>query len=288
MGVNTTTDGRRNTSLSVISGLLQAKRLEYLDISGYQAITDLDLSAHAYFKTLKAYGSGLTGIIFANGAPVTTLELPSTLQSLALDSLPNLQASGLNVANEWKSVYSILIRNCDQLQAAPLIFNWYSKKTADNGQCSLFLEGIEWNNVDAASLISLGSIKTAGGTLSVKGIIHLASITPAQVDELKSIFGESCFNQDNEIYITAPDGVFVNGPAEVLEGTTAQYTATIFSDYKGRVEYWLVDSSGSLVGNYNDCTINLSTGLLSTTVVDRTRTIKIRVKHIPTQGAICN
>lgn len=285
MGVNTTTDERRNTSLSVISGLLQAKRLEYLDISGYQAITDLDLSAHAYFKTLKAYGSGLTGIIFANGAPVTTLELPSTLQSLALDSLPNLQASGLNVANEWKSVYSILIRNCDQLQAAPLIFNWYSKKTADNGQCSLFLEGIEWNNVDAASLISLGSIKTAGGTLSVKGIIHLASITPAQVDELKSIFGESCFNQDNEIYITAPDGVFVNGPAEVLEGTTAQYTATIFSDYKGRVEYWLVDSSGSLVGNYNDCTINLSTGLLSTTVVDRTRTIKIRVKHIPTQGA---
>ena len=285
MGVNTTTDERRNTSLSVISGLLQAKRLEYLDISGYQAITDLDLSAHAYFKTLKAYGSGLTGIIFANGAPVTTLELPSTLQSLALDSLPNLQASGLNVANEWKSVYSILIRNCDQLQAAPLIFNWYSKKTADNGQCSLFLEGIEWNNVDAASLISLGSIKTAGGTLSVKGIIHLASITPAQVDELKSIFRESCFNQDNEIYITAPDGVFVNGPAEVLEGTTAQYTATIFSDYKGRVEYWLANSNGTESTTIGDDSINKVTGLLTTGTTNSDRYFNVRVKHFPTQGS---
>ena len=285
MGVNTSVDNRRNTSLSVISGLSQAKRLEFLDISGYQEISAIDLSNHIYFTTLKAYASGLTGVSFANGSPVSSLELPDTLQVLELESLPSLTASGLNIANEWKSIYSISILNCDRLQAAPLIFNWYSKKTAENSRCSLTLSGIEWYEVDAASLILLGNIKIDGGSFSVKGIIHLTSIMPAQVNELKTIFGENCFDPNNDIYIIAPDGVFISGPARILEGTTAQYVATVFSDYKGRIEYWLMDGD-SEKHTYRGATIDRNTGLLTTELVNYNYTARIRAKHIPTQGGV--
>lgn len=286
MGVDTAKDGRRNTSLLAISGLSQATRLEYLDISGYKGITELNLSTHTYLNTLKAFASGLTGLVLANGAPVTIMELPDTMQAIALDNLPSLQASGLKIDNEWKSVISISIRNCKVLQAAPLIFDWYSKKTTDDSQCSLVLDGIEWEKVDAASLINLGNIKKSGGTFSIKGTIHLVSVTPAQVDELKAIFGNNCFNSDNEIFITAPDGVFLAGPAEVLEGANTQYTATVFSDNKGRVEFWLVNSNGTELESIGEDSINKSTGLLTTGLTNSNRNFKIRVKHIPTQGNV--
>ena len=284
MGVNTSTDSRRNTSLSNISGLLQAKRLEYLDISGYQNITYLDLSALAYFKVLKAYESGLTSVTFASGASVDTLELPDSTQTINFDNLPNL-SSGFSIKNFGRNVHSIFIRNCSRLNTKEFIFNWNTNRLTDSASCVVTLDGISWAGVNADDLIALGSIKDAGGTLSLKGMIALVSVNQVQLNNIKRIFGNDCTNLGSSLYIKAPDGVFVTGPAELLEGNSAQYSASVFSDNIGTVEYYLLDGS-SEVSSYNGVTIDKTTGFMTTTIMGSDRVITVRVKHIPTQGAI--
>lgn len=287
MGVDTATDNRRNTSLSDISGLLQAKRLEYLDISGYRNITNLDLSALAYFKVLKAYDSGLTSVTFASGSPISKIELPSSLQSLDLDNLPNLSTSGLSIDNAGKFITYMSIRNCKKLQTANLVFDWNSNKVAEDSQCTLIVEGVNWSNVAPDSLISLGGIKKAGGILSIKGRIRLTTSTQEQINLIREIFGDNCFNADNELYITAPDAVFITGPTEILEGKSATYTATVFSDYTGKVIYrllWL----DSEVTSVNGCSIDEDTGILTTTENRYNGSLIVRAKHFPTKGAVVN
>ena len=284
IGVDTATDARRNTSLSVISGLPQARRLEYLDISGYKSITDLDLSGHNYLTTLKAYESGMTGLTLANGAPVSLLELPSTMQSLILSSLPNLAISGLKI-KDTKALYHINIRNCNKLQVAAVVFNWISNKTTEDRLCTLVLDNINWSNINAAQLISLGGIKDAGGTLSIKGRVRLVSATQEQVSRLREIFGDYCFDKNNELYITAPDAVFVTGPTTLLEGDTAQYLATVFSDYPGEVKYKLV-FNGTETLSANGVTIDEKTGFVTTIETGSTRDFSVRARHYPTQGTV--
>ena len=280
MGVNTGTDSRRNTSLSIISGLSQAKRLEYLDISGYQGITNIDLSTHAYMTTLRAYESGLTGLVLANGSPVTALELPDSMQALSFDSLPNLSA-GFAIKNFGRNLTSIYIRNCPKFDSKTFVFNWNTNKLTEASRCSLTLEGIIWTNVDAVSLITLGNI----GMLSLKGTVVLNSVTLEQLTLLKEIYGDSCTNPDNELFIKAPDGVYLTGPSEILEGDSAQYSASVFSDYYGRVEYCLVNGNSEVL-SYNNATIDAETGLVTTveTGTSYDRTVLVRAKHIPTQG----
>ena len=285
LGVDTATDNRRNTSLSDISGLLKSKRLEYLDISGYQNITNLDLSSLAYFKTLKAYESGLTSVTFASGASVTTLELPDTMQAISFDSLPNLNSSGFNIKNFGRNINNIYIRNCSKLNTRDFIFNWNVNRLTTGASCSVILEGISWAGVNADDLIFLGSIKKEGGTLSLKGMLSLVSVNQEQLNSIKEIFGNDCTTLGSELYIKAPDGVFVTGPTEILEGNSAQYSASVFSENVGSVEYYIYNGS-SEVSSYNGVTIDKITGLVTTTISGSDRTITIRARHIPTQGAI--
>ena len=286
LGVDTATDDRRNTSMYAISGLAQAIRLEYLDISGYQGITNIDLSTHTYLTTLKAYESGLTGIVLANGSPVTTLELPDTMQSIQLDSLPNL-GSGFSIKNYGRNLSSIIIRNCGKFDSSTFVMNWYTNKVVDDNICSLTLEGINWLNVDADTLIVLGGIKKSGGTLSMKGMIVLTEVTLEQITKIKSIFGNNCTNPDNELYIKAPDGIYLTGPSEILKGDSAQYNASVFSEHLGKVRYCLLNGTTETL-SYNNATIDAETGFL-TTIEDNFNVslrIVVRAKHIPTQGAI--
>ena len=221
MGVDTDTDSRRNSSLSVISGLAQATRLEYLDISGYKGITNLDLSKHENLNTFKAFGSGLTSVMFANGSIITKIQLPETIQSIYLDNLPNLSNSGLEIKENGKSIRSIFIQNCSKLNTKTFILNWNLNRIVDDSSCSVEIDGISWGGVNPEDLISLGSIKDSGGKIVLRGLILLTSVTQEQLNSIKRLFGNDCTTPGNELYIKAPDGVFVTGPSEILEGESA-------------------------------------------------------------------
>lgn len=276
---NTNIDSRRNTSLYEISGLSRATMLEYLNIAGYKGITSLDLSGHYFLNTLKAYESGLTGVAFANGGLVRLLELPETLQAFSFENLNELSNSGLKIAGNWSNISSISIKNCPRLSMFDSLVTWYDNKTTDDSACTLVLEGINWTDISAADLIRIGNIKTAGGTFRMTGSIRTGEVTSEQVSQLMSIFGNNCFTPESELYIKALTGIFLAGPAEVLEGEEAYYTAVVFSEFTGKITYFLIS-------DYRDINIDASTGKLTTNLYGSDRTLKVGARFIDLEGGV--
>lgn len=285
LGVDTAGDTRRNTSLSVISGLSSARQLEYLDISGYKGITGIELSDHIYLRTFKAFESGLTGLSLSDSL-ISTLELPASLQALQLDSLEYL-TSGLKVSAGGRSLNSILIRNCSKFDSKSFIFTWNNVRDTVDSLCSVRIEGVNWTGVNVEDLLKLAAIRKNGGNLVLKGRIRLNEVNESQLTELLSIFGNDVTNPDNELYISAPDGIFITGPTEILRGDTVEYKASVFSENPGKIEYCLVDN-GKEVLTANLVTINKETGVLTSeedSLIGTTELL-VRARHIPTWGVV--
>ena len=278
LGVDYTSDARRNTSLNLISGLGNAKKLEVLDIEGYQAITELDLSGLNYLKELHAYASGLTSISLPDGSPVELLELPTSIQGIVLSNANSLTSANLKLQGGWGNIATISIKRCPNLVTDwSLIKNWKDVKTTEDSKCSLTMEGIDWSNVEADDIIALGNIKTAGGVLSLKGIIRMAAVDTAQIAAIKAIYGEHVFVKGGELWFTAPDGVFITGASEVVEGDSVQLYGDIVSENPGTLTWEITSGSGATISQ---------DGLLTTTETGSARTVTLRIKHVPTVGAV--
>lgn len=268
-----------NTTMfnSSISGLSQVKRLEYLDIQGCKGLTTLDLSAHEYFKTLKAYGSGLTSVVFAPGAPVESIELPGSMQAVELKQLPKLNTLSFETLN---NLLSLTVEGCPLVtKSADLVLDWLSSKVADDSECTLILDNIDWKNVSKLVFKRIAAFKSNGGKLSLKGAIYLSAADQEIADLIVSTFGDKVFDKTNELYIYAPDSIFLSGPTSIYAGDTAQFTAVIFSQNKGEVKYYAQTSSSGAVFS-----INQETGKL-TTSESYGYTLTITAVHIPTSGS---
>lgn len=268
-----------NTTMfnSSISGLSQVKRLEYLDIQGCKGLTTLDLSAHEYFKTLKAYGSGLTSVVFAPGAPVESIELPGSMQAVELKQLPKLNTLSFETLN---NLLSLTVEGCPLVtKSADLVLDWLSSKVADDSECTLILDNIDWRNVSKLIFKRIATFKSNGGKVSLKGAIYLSAADQEIADLIVSTFGDKVFDKTNELYIYAPDSIFLSGPTSIYAGDTAQFTAVIFSQNKGEVKYYAQTSSSRAVFS-----INQETGKL-TTSESYGYTLTITAVHIPTSGS---
>lgn len=232
----------RNTSLRIISGLQRAEKLEYLDISGYEGITSLNLLNNRYIKVVKAKNSGLTSILIPAGSPLEILELPSTMTTISLQNLNKLNLSLNDIQSNGINLNNITIKNCNNTDTKQLLFDWYDTKVTNNSNCSVLLEGIDWHDVDPNKLIEVGNIKTDGGELTLKGKIMLTECDQEQLTQIKQIYGEYVFVENSELYIQAPPGVFIIGPDEVLSGESAQYEIVVFSQESGTKKVALVNS----------------------------------------------
>lgn len=286
LGVDTIGDARRNTSLSVISGLASARLLEYLDISGFKGITGIDLSEHIYLRTFKAFESGLAGLTLSDSM-VSTLELPASLQALRIENMEYL-TSGMKISGGGKALNNILIRNCSKFDSKSFMFAWNNVRITEDSMCDVTVEGINWTNVNVDDLLKLGAIKKNGGKLVLKGRIRLIDVNEQQLTELLSIFGNDVTNPNNELYIIAPDGIFLTGPTEVYRGDSAEYKASVFFEHVGRVEYYLTSSPGGAESQtLSNVTIDKNTGYLASTETSFTNstTLYVKARHFPTQGA---
>ena len=278
LGVDYTSDARRNTSLNEISGLGNAKKLETLDIEGFEAMTSLDLGGLNYLKSLHAYASGLTSISLPDGSPIELLELPTSIQGIVLSNANSLTAANLKLQGGWNNVSTISIKRCPSLVTDwSLIKNWKDVKTTEDAKCSLTMEGIDWSNVQAEDIIALGGIKTAGGVLSLKGTIRMAAVDTTQIAAIKAIYGEHVFVKGGELWFTAPDGVFITGASEVVEGDSVQLYGDIVSENPGTLTWEITSGSGATISQ---------DGLLTTTETGSARTVTLRIKHVPTVGAV--
>lgn len=270
-----------NLQVNEISGLRQALMLDYLDVQGMQALTSLDLSAQLYFKTLKAHNSSIASVTFAKGAPVERLELPATMRVLSLEQLPLLDSSNIimeNIAN----VQYMSIRNCPNVSDDfSFVYNWYSTKTTPDAQSSLIVDNVVWEGVDKDQFYNLVQLKVNGGTLDLKGKVSIPNATLTSIRQLKAIFGETAFYPDSDFYIEVPPVIEISASKNsIWEKESLQLEYELYPVLEGNVVF-------SLVNSRKGCSINASTGLITTTetALD-TSTITARATFTSTDGKV--
>lgn len=265
----------QNTVLSGVSSIAKAKRLEELDIRGCKGIKTINLSENKYLKKLRATNSGLTSFSLAEGAPIDTLELPSSIQAITLNQLQDL--SRLYIDNGGVNVHSIDISGCVGLTSSHDFFTtWLLSKTTVDSSCKLHLSGIEWRNVTPTVLQNYINFKKNGGDLNLRGAIYLTEATQEIANGIIEVFGENVFKPSNELYINAPDSVFLTGPSSILEGESAKFFATVFSSSEGSIKYDIAS------GSRNGVKIDADTGLLTTVENGAaTSTITVRATWMP-------
>ncbi|WP_320980057.1 CotH kinase family protein [Bacteroides sp.] len=263
-----------NTSVESISGLSMATKLEYLDVQNMKGLRSLDLSKHLNIQTVNAKGSNISSIEFSRGAALQTLHMPAAMKTINFVQLPYL--STVTSEDNMASISTIVVKKCPALSSSfKLIYDWFSATTADANALTLDMDSIYWEGVDAEKLIEIGTI----GNKTLKGQVSLLSVTSEQVQSLKSLYGNDCFVKGNELFMIAPDGVFILGEDSVIEGEALQLTAEVFSNKLGKIT-WSIISGGTTYQSIDN------NGLLTTREYNSSRTITVQVKHAPTSGAI--
>ena len=257
-----------NTSLSEIQGLSSAKKLEMLNIYGYQAISSLDLSWANYLTDLEAQASGLKSVALPeDNQYLKYLALPDSITSLELNGLKSLKASGLIIPS-YKNLLNVSILNTPSCSDYALVNTIITQATELQ---SITVNNINWT-LDPDKLVALVKDKTF--KFDFKGKVTLNSITAEYVDELIALFGDKCFNKESAFFISAPDSIFLHGDSIILEGDSAQFKAVVFSLEDGTGTFKYSISSGSRTGT----SIDRNTGLLTTTengIADTVLTIKV-------------
>lgn len=116
--IGNTTQGYQNTFLTnLVIG--NNKLLEKLDIRNTSKLSNsLDLSKCGNLKELYATGSGLTGVLFANGGKIQTALLPNTLTSINMRNLKYL--TNLDIAG-YDQITTAIIENCNTVNCVNIL-----------------------------------------------------------------------------------------------------------------------------------------------------------------------
>lgn len=269
-----------NMEVTEISGLKQAVALEYLDVQGMTKMTSIDLTNHVYFKTLKAFGSGVASVAFPKGAPVERLELPSAMRVLSLEQLPYITTANVVMENK-ANLSGISIKNCPSLSNDfAFVYDWYSNKTTADDKCSLVMDNVLWENIDHNQLLQLFNLKLNGGNLDLKGRITLPTASLDIIHAIEEIFDETVFNEDSELYIKVPSAVYMDAPvASINEGESATFVATVYPVIAGTMKY-------SLTNSRTGASIDENTGVLTTTENGlATSSLTVKATFTPADGS---
>ena len=239
--------------------------LEYIDITNYEGITSLPFKSFNNLHTFKAAGSKLGSFEPSEGSVFDRVELPASVKTLSLidvsfrnnvfDDLiytPNTNLDNLTIANNdgvGLDYYNKLIRPwIDAIDASAQSALLYLGK-------SLVLRNVKW------SFNNLNNIKVfrhfvSAQTFQMSGVIDLRScgnLSMENIDEIKSIFGENCFNPKlSPLYIITPDSVFINSEkTEMVAGETNVFSRVIYPDERAIIEnlneikYYIVEDTTS-------------------------------------------
>lgn len=210
------------TSL-VLAGLSTCIQMEQLILTGQQGVSSggggLDLSAQTKLKVLRAGGTGLSTVTLAEGAPVETLVLPSTLTRLRLRYLPLLQNAGLTVQG-YGSITRFEFAECPGLDWTALLGRLTNVRY-------IRVEGLS-GKVDVATLErfrSLGAVK-ADGTVTNDYCGLVGDVEAAQyIDddlyaEYQQIYPELTIRQPEYTMIEFDDSVGDDANVSNLDNRT--------------------------------------------------------------------
>lgn len=187
--------GYENTGMTAESGgvsLGASTLLEKVDLRGTSALAKpLDLTTLGYLKEVYLTNSGITGVTFANGAPIETAYLgsPATLVARNLSKLSTFSMSGANLTSLW-------VENCAAIDTRALV-------GAASNLARGRLIGINWDLGNAALLLQLkdlGGLDANGENTDhfvLTGAVHCTQISRLEYDTLVAAFPDLTITYDD-------------------------------------------------------------------------------------------
>ena len=88
--------------------------------TGSQASTELNMGNQTKLKTFNANNTTVKSVVFAHGAPLESVKLPSTLTSLRLEYLPKLTMNNL-VVQGYSNIETFVFSSCPNLDWETLL-----------------------------------------------------------------------------------------------------------------------------------------------------------------------
>lgn len=166
------TEGYNNTNVMTL-GLGSNELLNKLDIQNMSGLThSLELSGLKNLEELYAFGSGVSGVVFADGGNIETVELPS-VGSLQMKNLVYLDDEGFEVSSYDK--LTKLIAENSELDLIDIINNSSNLR-------QVRLVGVDWTLDDTAlleRLYGLAGVTNTGGNTDqsvLSGKVHVPVI----------------------------------------------------------------------------------------------------------------
>ena len=170
--------GQTQTTLNalLVNG---CRNLRTLNMTGLKSgsFTGIDLSNNTKLETLKAGKTALTGVNFAQGAPLTSVTLPATLQTLELRYLGKLTTGGLTLEGT-SNINRLVVDNCPGV-------DWQTLHARCGNVKYLRVTGINMEG-DGSLLVSLmqtGGVDENGGNVESCRLVGTYRLTRYKDDE---------------------------------------------------------------------------------------------------------
>ena len=155
------------------------RNLRTLNMTGLKSgsFTGIDLSNNTKLETLKAGKTALTGVNFAQGAPLTSVTLPATLQTLELRYLGKLTTSGLTLEGT-SNINRLVVDNCPGV-------DWQTLHARCGNVKYLRVTGIDMEGDGSllASLMQTGGVDENGGNVESCRLVGTYRLTRYKDDE---------------------------------------------------------------------------------------------------------
>ena len=170
--------GQTQTTLNalLVNG---CRNLRTLNMTGLKSgsFTGIDLSNNTKLEKLKAGKTALTGVNFAQGAPLTSVTLPATLQTLELRYLGKLTTSGLTLEGT-SNINRLVVDNCPGV-------DWQTLHARCGNVKYLRVTGIDMEGDGSllASLMQTGGVDENGGNVESCRLVGTYRLTRYKDDE---------------------------------------------------------------------------------------------------------
>ena len=177
--------GQTQTTLNalLVNG---CRNLRTLNMTGLKSgsFTGIDLSNNTKLETLKAGKTALTGVNFAQGAPLTSVTLPATLQTLELRYLGKLTTGGLTLEGT-SNINRLVVDNCPGV-------DWQTLHARCGNVKYLRVTGIDMEGDGSllTSMMQTGGVDENGGNVDTCRLVGTYRLTRYVDDETFAAYTE--------------------------------------------------------------------------------------------------
>ena len=227
------------------------ENLEYLDITNYIGIKDVPYEGLPNLHTIKAFGSGLSRFAPVEGSRFDLVELPPTISSIILNNVnienlvenfkytPTTNLRGLEIYDNANGIdntyYDAIVYpwlNAINMSSESNYIYSLSHLTLENVNWSFDWQGSVDNSMNKLRIFKNISSKSNFTITGKINISNFGSLSIGNIEEIKEIFGENCFNEKTSaIYIKTPQSIFIHESASgMVAGQTSEFTREIYPD----------------------------------------------------------